>query len=295
MANTSLRRARLLVAYDGSTFHGFAKNPEVPTVEGALTEALEKITQTDIHLVAAGRTDAGVHARGQVLSLDLPTRTKIDSLPKKLNALCGPHIAVREAAWTDASFHARFSAIWRHYRYTVLNAATPDPFLATTAWHLHQPLDVRPMQLACDAVMGERDFSAFCRKPVSTGTSSNESSNDVDECDESDGAATDVGASRVNATGVAGQARKPASMKRYVMKATWKRTGDLVEFEVRANAFCHQMVRSLVGTFVDIGLGRRSASDMMALIRSGRRQDASPIAPAHGLCLWEVGYPASLD
>ncbi|NCY09446.1 MAG: tRNA pseudouridine(38-40) synthase TruA [Actinobacteria bacterium] len=269
MANTSLRRARLVVAYDGSTFHGFAKNPEVPTVEGMLTEALEKITQTDIHLVAAGRTDAGVHARGQVVSLDVPARIKIESLPKKLNALCGPRIAVREAAWAAASFHARFSAIWRHYRYTVLNTLTPDPFVATTAWHVHQPLDVRPMQLACDAVMGERDFSAFCRKPASSASAIATSLNEDDEA--------------------------PVSMKRYVMKATWKRTGDLVEFEVRANAFCHQMVRSLVGTFVDIGLGRRSASDMMSLIRSGRRQDASQIAPAHGLCLWEVGYPTSVD
>ncbi len=269
MSNSSLRKARLVVAYEGSTFHGFAKNPEMPTVEGALTEALEKISQTPVQFIAAGRTDAGVHARGQVLSVDLPARIKIDSLAKKLNSLCGPHIAVREVAWADASFHARFSAIWRHYRYTILNSSTPDPFLATTAWHLHSPLDVRPMQLACDAIMGERDFSAFCRKPEGV----------------------EVRARKQ--TAVDGRAPKPASMKRFVMQAGWKRTGDLVEFEVRANAFCHQMVRSLVGTFVDIGLAKRPPSDMMALIRSGRRHDASPIAPPHGLCLWEVGYPTS--
>lgn len=254
------RRARLTVAYDGSTFHGFAPNRDVPTVTGALTEALEKITQSEVRLVAAGRTDAGVHARGQVVSVDLPSRIKIDSLARKLNALCGPQIAVRDAAWVPDTFHARFSAMWRHYRYTVLNSETPDPFLAATAWHVHTPLDVRPMQLASDAIMGERDFSAFCRKP---------------EADDE----TVEGAT-------------PVSMKRYVMRASWKRDGDLVVFEVRANAFCHQMVRSLVGTFVDIGLGKRPPSDMMGLIRSGSRHDASQIAPPHGLCLWEVGYPA---
>lgn len=254
------RIARLVVAYDGSTFHGFALNRDVPTVAGALTEALEKITQSQVKLVPAGRTDAGVHARGQVVSVELPARVKIESLGKKLNALCGPRIAVREAAWAPESFHARFSAVWRHYRYTVLNSSSPDPFLASTAWHVHAPIDVRPMQLASDAIMGERDFSAFCRKP--------------DAGDESEDGAT------------------PASMKRYVMQASWNRAGDLVTFDVRANAFCHQMVRSLVGTFVDIGLGKRPPSDMMGLIRSGRRHDASQIAPPHGLCLWEVGYPA---
>lgn len=256
----TVRNARLVVAYDGSTFHGFALNREVPTVAGALTEALEKITQSQVRLIPAGRTDAGVHARGQVLSVELPSRLKIESLAKKLNALCGPQIAVREASWAPESFHARFSAIWRHYRYTVLNSVAPDPFMATTAWHVHAPLDVKPMQLASDAIMGERDFSAFCRKP------------DADD------------------EGEEGAAR--TSMKRYVMQASWKRAGDVVTFEVRANAFCHQMVRSLVGTFVDIGLGKRPPSDMMGLIRSGSRHDASTIAPPHGLCLWEVGYPA---
>ena len=287
---TGSRRARLLVAYDGSIFHGFALNRDVPTVAGALTEALEKITQSEVRLVAAGRTDAGVHARGQVVSVDLPSRIKIESLGKKLNALCGPQIAVRDVQWVSATFHARFSAIWRHYRYTILNSPTPDPFLATTAWHVHAPLDVRPMQLAADAIMGERDFSAFCRKPEPQ-DGDPRSATGADDVDDSVGDCVDDsvndGASDTRAT--------PVSMKRFVMQANWKRKDDLVTFEVRANAFCHQMVRSLVGTFVDIGLGKRPPSDMMALVRSGRRSDASQIAPPHGLCLWEVGYPAQSD
>lgn len=261
MSASSLRKARFVVTYDGSAYHGFAPNPDVSTVDGALTKALEKITQSQVRLVAAGRTDAGVHARGQVVSVDLPSRLKIDGLAKKLNALCGPRIAVRDARWVDASFHARFSAIWRHYRYTILNSPTPDPFSVTTAWQVDPPLAVRPMQLACDAIMGERDFSAFCRKP---------SASDSEE-------------------------EKSVSMTRFVMQATWRRTDETVTFDLRANAFCHQMVRSLVGTFADIGLARRPPSDMMALIRSGSRQDASDLAPPHGLCLWEVGYPANLE
>jgi tRNA pseudouridine38-40 synthase len=278
---TSSRRARLIVAYDGSSFHGFAPNPDVPTVASALTEALEKITQSEVQLVAAGRTDAGVHARGQVVSVDLPSRTKIESLARKLNALCGPQIAVRDVQWAPASFHARFSAIWRHYRYTVLNSKMPDPFLATTAWHIHVPLELRAMQLASDAIMGERDFSAFCRKPADAA---------ADDADES--IAADPGAAPQRK---ARPAKKPATMTRFVTQAAWKREGEIVTFEVRANAFCHQMVRSLVGTFVDIGLGKRPPSDMMNLIRSGRRHDASQLAPPHGLCLWEVGYPSSLE
>jgi len=241
MSAATQRTARLVIAYDGSAFHGFAPNPDVSTVDGALTKALETITQTKVQLVAAGRTDTGVHARGQVVSVVLPSRTKIDGLAKKINSLCGPQIAVRDAQWVDASFHARFSAIWRHYRYTILNTPAPDPFSATTAWHVYQPLEIRPMQLPSDAVMGERD------------------------------------------------------MVRFVMQAAWKRLDEHVTFDVRANAFCHQMVRSLVGTFVDIGLGRRAPSDMMALIRSGSREDASQLAPPHGLCLWEVGYPTTSE
>ena len=266
------RRVGFVVSYDGSDFHGFAVNPDVPTVAGTLVAALEQITQVEVRLVAAGRTDAGVHARGQVVTVDLPEGTDIGSLARSLNALCGPRIAVRDVRWVPDSFHARFSAIWRHYRYTIHNAAIPDPFLSSTAWHVHAPINVRPMQLAADAIMGERDFSAFCRRP--------------DDGADDEGEANDDPSN---------SSSRSVSMKRFVMIAEWRRRGDIVTFDVRANAFCHQMVRSLVGTFVDIGLGKRPPSDMMTLVRSGRRQDASQVAPPHGLCLMEVAYPAASD
>ena len=131
--------------------------------------------------------------------------------------------------------------------------------MVETAWHIHTPLKLRAMQLACDAVIGEHDFSAFCRKPKAS----------------------------------EGEHGAEFSMRRYVMNADWRDLGDgVLRFDVRANAFCHQMVRSLVGTFVEIGLGKRPPSDMRGLILSGDRNQAAQVAPPHGLCLWEVGYPA---
>lgn len=257
-ASHGVRRVALLVAYDGTPFHGFAVNDGVPTVAGTLTTALEQITNQPVHLVGAGRTDAGVHAWGQVVSVDVPAATDVANLPRALTALCRPSIVVRDARIVRDEFSARFDALWRHYRYTILNTATPDPFRANTSWHVRTPLDLRALRLASDPLIGERDFSAFCRKP------------DPDDV----------------------PAGTTPSMKRYVHLAAWSEPEPgIVRFEIRANAFCHQMVRSIVGTLVDVGAGRRHASDVMMLIRSGERREASPVAPPNGLCLWEVGYP----
>lgn len=251
------RRVRLLISYMGDAFHGFALNPGVQTVASTLEGALAQIMQVPIKLTPAGRTDAGVHARGQVVSADLPDRTNLEVLVRQLNSMCGPSVVVREASWAPPDFHARYSALWREYRYSVLNSPVPDPFQASTAWHITAPLKLRAMQLACDAIIGEHDYSAFCRKPKSTDDESYEH-----------------------------------SMRRHVMNAEWHTIdNEMLRFDIRANAFCHQMVRALVGVFIEIGLGKRPPSDMRGLIVNGDRSDAGPIAPPHGLCLWEVGYP----
>ena len=248
-------RARMTVAYRGDAYRGFADNEGVPTVAGAISAAIRQVLSEDVPLVAAGRTDAGVHAIGQVVSMDLPDRVDPSVLARQINALCGPAIVVRDARWTAADFHARFSALWRSYRYVVLNTPVPDPFRSDTSWHVARPLNVRAMRLAVDAVIGEHDFSAFCRRPKE-----------------------EVG-------------REP-SMKRRVFEADWDRDDDgLVVFGIRANAFCHQMVRAMVGTFVEIGLGKRPPSDVRGLLVSGNRANAAPVAPPHGLVLVEVGYP----
>jgi len=251
------RRARLVISYRGDEFHGFALNPGVQTVASTLEGALAQIMQVPVRLTASGRTDAGVHARGQVVSADLPERTNLEVLVRQLNSMCGPSVVVREAAWAPADFHARYSALWREYRYSVLNSPVPDPFQASTAWQITTPLKLHAMQLACDAIIGVHDFSAFCRKPKPTDADSRE-----------------------------------YSMQRQVMSADWRVIDtEVLRFDIRGNAFCHQMVRALVGVFIEIGLGKRPSSDMRGLVIAGDRSRAAPLAPPHGLCLWEVGYP----
>ncbi len=254
------RRARLTVAYDGTDFHGFAEQADARTVMGELRAAMEKVTRVELEPVCAGRTDAGVHGWGQVVSVDLPDSTDLPGLQRRLNKLCGPAIAVRDVRWcTDPEFNARFSAQWRHYHYHVLNSPEPNPFWARTAWHIVEPLQLWAMNLACDPFIGEHDFSSFCRRPK-----------------------------------VADRDDEP-SMTRRVISASWHEVPGnvpgLLRFEIRANAFCHQMVRSLVGTLVDVGLGRLHAGDMRRILLARDRQAAGRVAPPHGLVLWEVGYP----
>lgn len=254
-----MRRARVTVAYDGTDFHGFAENRDVRTVMGELRTAIEKVVRRRVDLVGAGRTDAGVHAWGQVISCDLPANCDLVGLTRRVNSMCGPQIAVRDWAWADdGDFSARFSATFRHYRYDVLNSPIGNPFLTRNSWHVPEPLNLWAMRLACDPLIGEHDFAAFCREPKVP-----------------DG-------------------EKRASLVRMVYLAEWNpvagEVADLLRFEIRANAFCHQMVRSIVGTMIDVGLGKIHAGDMRGILLNRSRKAAGPVAPPHGLVLWEVGY-----
>jgi tRNA pseudouridine38-40 synthase len=247
-------RVRLLVAYDGKPFRGFAVQREgVRTVAGDLAVAIAKVLGHPVDITCAGRTDAGVHAWGQVVTFDAagtPADVDLCALQRSLNKMLAPHVAIRDAAVAAPDFDARHSALWRSYRYTVLNRPVPDPFLAGTAWHLEAPLDVRAMQLASDPLLGEHDFAAFCRRPV-----------------------------------------PEASLVRWVLEVGWVELGHgLLRFDIRASAFCHQMVRSIVGLMVAVGQGRKRAGDVAAIVRAGQRSGAGSPAPPHGLCLWEVGY-----
>lgn len=242
-------RVRLTLAYDGSGFRGFAPQPGQPTVAGALGDAIATITRTRADLTCAGRTDAGVHARGQVVHVDLPDDVDLADLHRRLNKMLRPRIAVVELTLAPSDFDARRSATGRRYRYLVLNRPVHDPLMATSAWHVGELLDLRSMELACDPLYGEHDFAAFCRKAEGRSTT------------------------------------------RRVSEARWRDLGDgLLQFEIAANAFCHQMVRSIVGTLVDVGLGRKKAGDMAWILRSCDRANAGQVAPPHGLVLWEVTY-----
>lgn len=248
-------RVRLLVAYDGTDFHGFAEQSGLRTVAGTVREAMERVVRIPVELTCAGRTDRGVHAWGQVVSVDLPATTDLSALQRSLLKLCGPAVAVREVSAAEPDFDARFSARARTYRYTVLNRPIPDPFLARTAWHVPAPLDLDLLVLACDPFLGEHDFSAFCRRPK------------------------------------VAQGEEPVSLVRRVLAAGWTDLGEgVLRFEITATAFCHQMVRSVVGTIVSAGHGQVKAGQIRGVLASGDRANAAPIAPPHGLCLWHVEY-----
>jgi tRNA pseudouridine38-40 synthase len=253
------RRVRMLVAYDGAGFHGFAANVGVTTVMGELTAAVERVVRVPVELTGAGRTDAGVHGWGQVVSGDIPASTDLADLAHRLTSMLGPAIVVRLIEPAPDDFDARFSASWREYRYHVWNHPVPHPLLAATAWHVPDPLARWALREGASVFVGEHDFGSFCRRPK---------------------VAPDEPA---------------ASLVRRVISTRWTAPDPdqpaLLRFEIRGTSFCHQMVRSIVGTLVEVGRGRLHPGDLTTVLRARDRAAAGPVAPPHGLVLWRVGYP----
>lgn len=270
-------RWRLRIAYRGTEFHGFAAQPSVKTVAGELAASLKNLARLEAApiIVCAGRTDAGVHAIGQVIHVDLP-----DPLPegnagpvtpqqlcRSLNRQLGRSISVIEATRVSQHFDARHSATWRRYRYVIHEGLAPDPLLADWAWNVPGPLDVRAMAQAIGAVMGSHDFRAFCRKAPGT-TSAQPIVRYV----------TDASVTIPDEAGVLDLVG-----------------GRLIRIELQASSFCHQMVRSIVGQLVEIGQGKSTAADLVTLLKSHDRQAAAQPAPPEGLCLIGVGYDEELE
>ncbi len=280
-------RWRMTVAYDGSAFHGFAAQRDQSTVAGALAEALGRVVRAPVVLTCAGRTDSGVHALNQVVHFDVPGERSADLDPAAVVSSCnsqlGPTIVVREAGVAPDGFDARHSASARRYRYLVVNAPVADPLLAGLSWHIADPLDLRSMAAASDALLGEHDFRAFCRRVPGTAPDA--------PIPRRVTAASWTALSTAEGGGTAGAAR-PAPPTAGSTPALVPAAGSLLAFEIEANAFCHQMVRSLVGTLVDVGRGRKRPSDMLWILRSADRQQASQPAPPWGLTLMEVRYGA---
>ena len=240
---------RVDISYDGAPFHGFARQLNVTTVQGDLEDALGRLLRGDVDTVGAGRTDAGVHALGQVVSVpDAPEDVDEIKLRDALNSMLAPSIAVTSVARVDDDFHARFSALSRMYVYAILVSETPDPFLASTTLYHPEPLDLDAINEAAGALVGQRDFSSFGRVP--------------------DG----------------------ASAERLLYELKCWRSGNVIRMRARANAFIQQMVRSLVGTLVQVGEGRRRPDEMPAILEAKDRSAAGPVAPPHGLCLVSVEY-----
>ncbi|MFC5799536.1 tRNA pseudouridine(38-40) synthase TruA [Streptomyces formicae] len=252
-------RVRLDLSYDGTEFHGWAKQVGGRrTVQAEIEDALRTVTRsrdTTYELTVAGRTDAGVHARGQVAHVDLPQPLWEEHREKLLRRLAGrlPHdVRVWKAEEAPGGFNARFSAIWRRYAYRVTDhPGGVDPLLrGHVLWH-DWPLDVDAMNTAAERLLGEHDFAAYCRR------------------------------------------REGATTIRTLQELRWERGADgILMATVRADAFCHNMVRALVGAMLFVGDGHRSPDWPAKVLAAGVRDSAVHVVRPHGLTLEEVGYPA---
>jgi tRNA pseudouridine38-40 synthase len=242
-------QVKLVVAYDGTDFRGFAAQPSQRTVAGVLTNAMTKVLRHDVELSCAGRTDAGVHAWGQVVSFAAQPGLDPWRLQQAVNSMLAPEVVVRSCDLVAPSFDARHAATWRRYRYTIVNRPVPDPFRDRYSWWVPDKLDLRALRLGADPFIGEHDFASFCRK------------------------------------------KEHSTTVRRVLDSQWQIEEDgVLVYEIRALAFCWQMVRSIVGTLVDVGSGRHTPGEVLGMIRAQDRNAAGQVAPPRGLCLWEVGY-----
>ena len=248
---------RLDLAYDGTDFGGWAAQPGRRTVQGVLQDALGVVLRAEPpRVTVAGRTDAGVHARGQVAHVDVPAPVADDPLLlRRLNGLLPEDVRVRRVGRAPEGFDARFSALARTYRYRVADGPEQvDPLQRRTVLVRNQALDLDRMRAACGPLLGEHDFAAFCRR------------------------------------------REGATTVRALLDLSWDRDADgLLVMTVRADAFCHSMVRSLVGAMLAVGEGRREPSWPGSLLTLGSRSSEVPVAPPHGLVLERVEYPPDAD
>ena len=238
------------LAYDGRNFSGWARQTELRTVQGELERMLGHLYGVHVDVTCAGRTDAGVHARGQVAHIDVP-ESLVDGLElRRINRALSEDVRIIAITRVPESFDARFSAIWRRYSYTVSDSvvgAAPLDRHMVLAWP--RPLNLDALNEAAQAVIGEHDFTAFC-KP-----------------------------------------RDFASSVREIQDLTWTRVDGQAVMSIRADAFCHSMVRSLVGVMLPVGDGRRSVTWPADVLASRARHSAVTVMPAFPLVLEEVGYP----
>jgi len=260
-------RLRIDLGYDGTGFHGWAVQPALRTVQGTLEAALARLLRAESVAVAcAGRTDTGVHARGQVVHVDVSEdllasaagrspAAPVDALARRLNGVLPPDVRVHRVAVAAPGFDARFSALWRRYAYRIADdVSLVDPLTRGHVLAWPRRLDLEAMSAASTGLVGEHDFAAFCKK------------------------------------------RAGATTVRALLDLSWSRdaSGGVVG-GVRADAFCHHMVRALVGCLVAVGEARHEPAWPAEVLESGARDPGVTVLPPHGLTLEEVGYPPADD
>jgi tRNA pseudouridine38-40 synthase len=267
-------RVRIDLSYDGGGFSGWARQPGQRTVQQVLEDALSQVLRADppVRLTVAGRTDAGVHARGQVAHADLALAAWLDAAPvilRRLARLLPPDVRVRRIDVAPDGFDARFSALSRRYSYRVCDDVTgPEPLRRHDTLWSRREIEIGPMNEAAALLLGEHDFAAFCRR--------REGATTVRELLSLSWSRPET---RVPGSGVSGSG-VPGSGVRRVAEAT-----------VIADAFCHSMVRALVGALLKVGEGARPPSWPAEVLTARVRDSAVPVVPPHGLCLEEVRYP----
>jgi tRNA pseudouridine38-40 synthase len=249
-----MRNLKLLLAYDGTEFSGWQVQPEAATVQGTLASAIGRVTGEKVVPQGSGRTDAGVHAMGQVATFVTESPIPVENLVNALNDILPAAIRVLEAAEVPPEFHARRSARAKTYRYRMYRGAICPPFLARYVWHYPYPLDEAMMQEVATAIVGEHDFTSF--------------------------AAVDPERGR----------EEEVSNVRRIFCSSWERQDDEFVYAVRGSGFLHHMVRNLIGTFLLVGKGTLKPPDIARIMESRSRSAAGATVPASGLCLVSVEY-----
>ena len=250
--------AVLTVAYNGAPFCGFAKQPGQVTVQGNLEDALALVLRRNVETTCAGRTDSGVHALGQVVSFEVSEDEFADrnlhTFVRSLNALTDDALIVKDLSFKPAGFSARFDAIAREYHYHIVSGQTPPLFMKDFAWYVPGTLDVNAMRLAAKYLIGEHDFKSFCKAVSAIDKPTHRCVFDI----------------TIEPEAVLGE--------------------EVLTITVVGNAFLHSMVRTIVGTLISVGLGRRKPEWVGDVLAARDRNAAGETAPAHGLVFWQVCY-----
>ena len=246
----------LTIAYDGGDFCGFARQPGLMTVQRSLEEALATALRRSIETVCAGRTDSGVHALGQVVTCSsLSTDPGVETLPRSLNALTPDSLVVRSARIAHPGFSSRYDAVRREYRYRIVTGPMPPVFLGRYGWWVHKELDLEAMREASKALLGKHDFHSFC----------------VSKSAEGQRTVRRIDSLQIDAEEQLGE--------------------ESLVVRICGKAFLHSMVRIVVGTLVEVGLGKRTPDGVIEALAAHDRAAAGKTAPPEGLTLWRVEYP----
>lgn len=248
---TSQRRYCATVEYDGTDFLGYQIQATGRTVQGEIEKSLKKVTGSAVRIDGAGRTDAGVHAIGQVIAFNVAWKHALVDLQRALNATLPRDIVITDLTIAEAEFHPRFTALSRSYRYRVINRPWPSALQRRYAYHVPDKLEVTAMNEASRFLLGSHDFASFGKPPQGEITI------------------------------------------REVMQADWSADGDRLVFEITANAYLYRMVRTIVGTLIEVGRGRLAVGEVKQILEARDLTRSAAPAPAHGLCLVRVTYPGN--